>query len=180
MRRAYLHQPTNKVQRQPITQHRLHKYPQREHMYPNHSTLTITRATQPQRLAPQLLLILRELTRLFCLLLLAAFLVLVIARRPPLFSALVQKLCGVLFEGDDSDEGEFVVGGDLVCGAGDDHGGEGFVGLVEFFDDSVGDGDEVGVEVFRVLDEGFGVYYCGERFGGEVASDLVLVWHDGG
>jgi hypothetical protein len=120
---------------------------------------------------------LRKLIRFFGLLFLATLLVLVLARRPPLFSALVQELCGVLFEGDDGDEGEFVVRGDLVRGAGDDHGGKGFVGFVEFFDDDVGDGDEVRVEVFRVLDKGFGIYYCGEGFGGEVASDHELARH---
>ncbi len=59
---------------------------------------------------------------------------------------------GIFFERRDSVEGEFIVGSDLYGGAWDDHWGEGFVGAEEIFGDGAGDGDEMGFEVFGVLD----------------------------
>ena len=56
----------------------------------------------------------------------------------------------VLFEGRNSVERKFVVLSNLSAGAGDDHGGEGFVGFKEILCEGVGDCDEVGFEVVGV------------------------------
>ena len=85
----------------------------------------------------------------------------------------------MLFERRDGVEGEFLVGGHLHGGAGDDHGREGFVGAEEVFGDGAGDGDEVGFEVIRVLDQKRGGNDVGEGFVGEIASGgncLSAMW----
>lgn len=58
----------------------------------------------------------------------------------------------MLLEGRDGVEDEFVVGGDYLGGAGDGHGGEGFVGFEEVLFEGAGEGDEVRFEVFGVAD----------------------------
>ena len=85
----------------------------------------------------------------------------------------------MLFERRDGVEGEFLVGGHLHGGAGDDHGREGFVGAEEVFGDGAGDGDEVGFEVIRVLDQKRGWNDVGEGFVGEIAPGgncLSAMW----
>lgn len=87
------------------------------------------------------------------------------------------KFGGVLLERHDREEGEFFVCIDLYGGSRDDHGTEGLVGLEEFADRGVGDGDEVRVEVFGVLEEELGIYNGGERFRGEVAAaKSIRMW----
>jgi hypothetical protein len=86
----------------------------------------------------------------------------------------VHKVVGVLLEGRDGKKVEFVVGGELVGGARDNHGGQLFVGFEEVFDGEVGDGDEVGVEVFRVADQDGGADDVDEGFCGEVAGAFAL------
>lgn len=86
---------------------------------------------------------------------------------------------GMLFERRDGVEGEFLVGGHLHGGAGDDHGREGFVSAEEVFGDGAGDGDEVGFEVIGVLDEERGGHDVGEGFVGEISSEgnrLLAMW----
>jgi hypothetical protein len=92
----------------------------------------------------------------------------------------VHKVVGVLLERRDRKEVEFVVGGELVGGARDDHGGELFVGFEKVLDGEVGDGDEVGVEVFGVADQGRGADDVDEGFCGEVAGAFALGGGEGG
>ena len=56
----------------------------------------------------------------------------------------MHEILGVFLERRDGIEGELVVGCDLDGGAGDNHGGEGFVGAEEVFGYGEGYGDEVG------------------------------------
>lgn len=76
----------------------------------------------------------------------------------------------MLLERCDSVEGKLIIGGDLDCGARDDHGGQGFIGAEEIFGDVTRDGYEVGFKVVRVAyEEGWG-NNVGKSFGREVAS----------
>lgn len=122
-------------------------------MHPTHDTLPPRRPTQPQRLPPNLLLLPLHLLQLPPLLLLPALLPFEIPRRPFALSTLVHELLAVFLEGGDGVEGEFVVRGDLLGGAGDDEGGDGFVGADEVFGESEGDNDEVGFEVVAIADD---------------------------
>lgn len=65
----------------------------------------------------------------------------------------MHELLAVFLEGGDGVEGEFVVGGDLLRGAGDDEGGDGFVGAEEILCEGEGDDDEVGFKVVAVADD---------------------------
>lgn len=80
----------------------------------------------------------------------------------------------MLFECGHAEKCELVIGCELVGGAGHNHRAQLFVLLVEIFHDCVGNGDEVCVEVFRVADEGSGIYDVDEGFGGEIACALAL------
>jgi hypothetical protein len=91
----------------------------------------------------------------------------------------VHEVVGVLFERGHSEEVEFVVGSELVGGARHDHGRQLLVALVELLDGQVGDGDEVGVEVFGVADDGGGVYDVDKGLGREVARPFPLSGSEG-
>lgn len=117
-------------------------------MHPRHRALTVPVPPQPQRLPPQLPLLLPQSVNLLLLLLPAPLPMPEIPRRPPLLAALVQEVGRVLLEGRDGEEGELGVGGDFDGAAGHGHGGEGFVGFVVVFYAGFGDREEVGFEVF--------------------------------
>lgn len=145
-------------------------------MHPGHDGVTIPRPAQPQGLAPHAPLLGLELLVLLLLGVAAAGGELPLARRPPLLPAPVHELGAVLLEDGDGEEGELVVPGQLGGGAGDDHGGEGFVRLEPFLDGGVGDGDEVLLQVLGRVgrEEVFGVHDRGERALREVACSGAL------
>jgi len=86
----------------------------------------------------------------------------------------VHKLRAILLEGSNGVEGEFIVGGDLLRGAWDNPRGDGFIGFGKVFNEGVGNGEEVGLEVFGVIgDYDRGWDDGGKGFGGEVAAKMV-------
>jgi hypothetical protein len=141
---------------------------------PDHGALAVPCPTQSQCFAPQLLLVFRQLIRLLGLFLLAALLVLVLSRCPPLFSALVYELVRSLLERGDGEKGKLVVFGQFARWAWYYHGRHLFICLVEVLHSDLGDGDEVGVEVLGVLDERWGLDDGDEGLGGEVAGSFPL------
>lgn len=86
----------------------------------------------------------------------------------------MDKLVGVLFECCDGEQGKLIILCNLVGGAGDNHGAQLFVCLVEVFHSRVGDGNEVCIEVFRVADDGLGIDDIDEGLGRQVAGALSL------
>lgn len=145
-------------------------------MHPTHNSITIPRPTQPKRLPPNLPLFLLQLLQLLIFRLLSPFRKLPLTRNPPPFATLVHKLGRMLLEYRDGEQGEFVVGGELRTAAGDDHRSDGFVGREIFFDEDVGDGEEVLLEVFRGVggEEGAGIDDRGEGALREISGAVAL------
>lgn len=172
---TYLDQPTNKVQRQSVAQHRLDEHAQGENVDPDHHALAPPGPCQPQRLAPDLALVATRPLDLLALLLLAALDVLVVARRPFHLAALVLEVGAVLLERRDGEQRELVVLGDLDRRAGHHHGRQRLVALEEIALGVVGHRDEVRLEVFGVLDEELGVDDRREGFRREVSAVVPCV-----
>lgn len=103
-------------------------------MNPDHHSLAPSSPPQPQRLPPKLALIATNTLNLLTLLLLATLNVFKVARDPLLLAALVHKLDTVLLEASHGVEREFAVLGEQLCGSGNDHRGDGLVGLEEVLD----------------------------------------------
>lgn len=139
----YLDKGADEFERQTITKNRLDKDPKGKDVSPHHDALAPPSPTQPQRLPPDLLLLLSHAVELALLLLLAALNVLVLPRGPLLLAALLKELGAVLLEGSDGKERELVVLGDLNGGAGHHHGCEGLVAVEEVLARQGGYHDEV-------------------------------------
>lgn len=132
-------------------------------MDPGHGRIAVARPAQPQRLAPERALLLSQLVDLRLLRLAPALLDAHVSRRPARLAALVHELGARLLERRDCLQREFRVGCNFDRGARDDHGAQGLVGFEVFFLQLLGDGDQVGFEVFGVLDQGGGVDEGRER-----------------
>ena len=134
-------------------------------MNPDHNSFTPSRSTESQRLTPHLTFITTNALNLLALLLLPTFDVLEVARDPLLLTALMHEFGAVLLERCHSVQRELAVGSDQLRGPRDHHWRDGLVGLEEVFYYLGGHGDEVGFDVFGVLDDGFRVDHRGEGLG---------------
>lgn len=145
-------------------------------MHPRHDSITVTRPSQPQRLAPDLPLVLLQLAQLLVLRLLAALMELPLPRRPPALAAFVQELGAVLLEHRDSVQVEFIVFGEQAGAARDNHGRKRLVALQELFHLLCGHGNQVLLQVFRGvgLEQPFGVDNGGEGLLRQVAGFAAL------
>lgn len=143
-------------------------------MHPRHDRLSPRRSPQPQRLLPDLSLILLYFLQLLILLLFPTLFVFEVSRRPFAFPAPVYEFLRMFLERGDGVEGEFIIGGYLDCGARDDHGSQGFIGAEKIFGEVTRDGYEVAFEVVGIAYEEGGGDNVGKSFRGEVASDRRL------
>lgn len=172
---AYLDQRAHVFQRQPVAQHRLDEDPQRHDVRPHHDGLAPPGPTQPQRLAPDLLLLARDTVQLLLLLLLATLDVLVLARGPLLLSALLQELGAVLLESRDGKEHEFFVLGHLHAGPWHHHGRERLVALEKVLPAVDGHDDQMRLKVLGVGDEKGGIHDGREGLGREVSAVTLSI-----
>ena len=82
----------------------------------------------------------------------------------------MDKLLAVFLKGCNCVEGELLVRIDFVSRTWNDPRGDSFICFDKIFVALVGDGDEVGLEVFGVLDDEGGGNNIGKRLIGEVSA----------
>jgi SRSO17 transposase len=131
-------------------------------MNPDHDSLTPSSTTKSQRLTPKLTLITTDTLDLLSLLLLPTLNILKVARNPLLLTTLMHKFSAVLLEYSNSIQRELAIGRNELRRARDDHWRDSLVGLEEVFNKLRGHSDQVGLDVFGVLDNGFRVDDGGE------------------
>lgn len=148
-----LDQAADVVERQTVAQDGLDKDLQRENVNHNHGALAPSSATETECLAPDLALIFTDALHLASLLFLATLHVLVITRRPLVLATFVLKVDAVFLECRHGVEAKLAVGVDLDTRSRHNHGRDGLVRFEKVLLERVGHGDEVRLEVVRVLHE---------------------------
>jgi hypothetical protein len=132
-------------------------------MNPDHDSLAPSSATKSQRLTPQLTFISTNTLDLLALLLLSTLDILKVARNPLLFTALMHEFDAVLLERGNSIQRKLAIGRNQLRRARNNHRCDRFVALKEVFNKLRGHSDEVGLDVFGILDDGFRIDDRGER-----------------
>merc|ERR1712093_709768 len=127
--------------------------PKRQNMNPYHNSFTPTRSSKSECLPPNFTLVLAHFLNLLALLLLSPLDIFVVSGCPFHLSALMLELCTMLLECCDCKENEFIILGNFVSRPGDDHWRQSLVALQEVFLGIVWDNNEVGFDVFGLVNK---------------------------